>query len=117
MTTTHNITNPAGFRIGAIVFDAARPNAPQAHRTVADDPSESYDLEPGEFLILSYAGYVTIGRPTGRTRRIYNDNCPTIERYEVETYAAADGTIRGRKGDRIAGTSATRSFNYTGCPR
>jgi hypothetical protein len=96
--------------IGATIFDADKPNG-GTYRTVIADPTEAYVLDDGEFLIASYHGYITIGRMTGRTRRIFGDQCPTIERYEVETFATADGVIMGRKADRIPGISAVRSTN------
>lgn len=107
MTTTHTIP----VRIGATVFESDRPNN-SPYRTVMADGSGAYDLDEGEFLVVSYHGYHTIGRLTGRTRRFWNrHDCPTIERFEIETYADADGVIRGRKSDRIAGTCAVRSEN------
>ena len=46
---------------------------------------------------------------TGKTRNFFRGvHCPTMIRYEVETYATEDGVIMGRKGDRISGTSAVR---------
>ena len=57
---------------------------------------------------------VTIGRVTGRTRKFFRIDCPTIERYEVETYATdsthrlGEGVVMGRKADRISGTYAIR---------
>lgn len=83
-----------------------------ALRHVVQDRYDAYDLDPGEFLVESYHGYIAIARLTGRTRRFFGIDCPTIERFEVETYAAADGTIRGRKGQhRLGPTMATRPEN------
>ena len=86
-------------RIGSVVFDAANPNGNGAYRTVAADPTQAFTLDDGEFLIVSHNGYTTIGRLTGRTRRCWGIACPTIERYEVETYATVEGVILGRRGD------------------
>lgn len=107
MTTTHTIP----VRIGATVFESDRPNN-SPYRKVEADRYEAYDLDEGEFLVVSSLGYHTIGRLTGRTRRFWQwHDCPTIERFEIETYADADGVIRGRKSDRIAGTCAIRPEN------
>jgi hypothetical protein len=76
---------------------------------VIADRWEAYELPEGGMLLESWNGYITIGVLTGRTRRFFgNIVCPTIDRYEVETFATADGVIMGRMGDRIAGTSAIR---------
>ena len=99
-------TNP--IRLGATVWDT---NDTARTRTVANDPSGAIVLEEGEFLILSYHGYHTIGRLTGRTRQFWHMACPTIERFEVETYATPEGVIMGRRGERIPGTMAVRAEN------
>jgi hypothetical protein len=92
-------------KIGSTVF---YPEANNQLRKVVGDPWEAYRLEEGEFLLESYQGYMTIGRLTGRTRQIFGIACPTIERFEVETYADDKGVILGRRGDKIPGTLAVR---------
>lgn len=84
---------------------------------VVDDPYAAYDLEDGEFLMESYQGYRTIGRFTGRTRQFWGISCPTIDRYEIETYATEDGVIMGRKAERVIGTAAVRPEYVTASKR
>ena len=111
--TTHTVPanhTAAGIRIGSVVFDPANLNGNGAYRTVVAD-DQAIRLLADEFLILSYAGYLTIGRLTGRTRRCWGIDCPTIERFEVTTFADSDGVIWGDRGDRIPGTSAIRPEN------
>lgn len=114
MTTTTVPTNhtAAGIRIGSVVFNAADPNRnhESAYRSVCADPAY-IKLQADEFCILSYAGYLTIGRLTGRTRKCWGIDCPTIERFEVTTFADSDGVIWGDRGDRIPGTSDIRPEN------
>lgn len=77
------------------------------HRKVSEDTYGAFELAEGEFLLKSYHGYCTIGRLTGRTRQFWGIDCPTVERFEVDTFVR-DGVILGRAGERIAGTSAMR---------
>ena len=78
-------------------------------RRIIGDRWEAYSLEANEVLVESYSGHITIGVMTGKTRNFFRGvHCPTMIRYEVETYATEDGVIMGRKGDRISGTSAVR---------
>ena len=79
-TTTANIE----AEIGATVWSVDDKNQ---RRSVVADLFDAYDLADGEFLIRAWTGYVTIGRFTGRTRKFFRIDRPTIERYEVETYA------------------------------
>ena len=102
------MSNPTTIaRPGAIVWNS---DDTRNTRTVIADRWEAYDLADGEMLVESWNGYLTIAVLTGSTRRFFSDRlaCPTFIRYEIETYATADGVIMGRKGDRIAGTSACR---------
>lgn len=106
-TTTANIE----AEIGATVWSVDDKNQ---RRSVVADLFDAYDLADGEFLIRAWTGYVTIGRFTGRTRKFFRIDCPTIERYEIETYATdsthrhGEGVVMGRKADRISGTYAIR---------
>ena len=105
MSTT---TKPATVRTGSIVFNSA--GASNGYH-VATTPQE-IQLAPGEFVISNRWGYRTIGRLTGRTRRHFGLDCPTIDRFEVETFADEDGVIWGRRSDeRIPGPAATRPEN------
>jgi hypothetical protein len=94
-------------RPDSLIFDPATPNI-SARKVTDTNPGDAIKLEDGEFLVKSHSGYITIGRLTGRTRRIFNMDCPTIERYEIETIADTDGVIWGVKGERISGTLACR---------
>lgn len=98
----------ATVRAGATIWSS---DDPRTIRTVTADPYEAYRLDAGEFLVTSWNGYITIGRLTGRTRRFWGIDCPTIERFEIDTVATADGAIIGVKGTPIAGTYAVRSEN------
>ena len=77
-------------------------------RTVIADRWQAYGLAAGEMLVESHNGYITIGVWTGNTRKFWGVDCPTIARFEVDTFADIDGVLMGRKGVRIAGTSAIR---------
>lgn len=94
-------------RPDTLIFDPATPNI-SARKVTDINPGDAISLEDGEFLVKSHNGYTTIGRLTGRTRHIFNVDCPTIERFEIETIADTDGVIWGVKGDRIPGTLACR---------
>ena len=106
-TTTANIK----AEIGATVWSTDDVNQ---KRTVVADQFDAYDLADDEFLIRAWTGHVTIGRFTGRTRKFFRINCPTIERYRVETFATdsthrhGEGVVMGRKADRFPGTYAIR---------
>jgi len=97
-------------KLGASLFNPAEPAG--LFRTVIGDPFEAYRLADDEFLIETHHGYRTVGRLTGRTRKVFGLNCPTIERFEIETYAE-NGVILGRKSDKIIGTLAVRPENVT----
>ncbi len=58
-----------------------------------------------EFVIGCRLGTRTIGVLTGRTRRIWGMDCPTIKRYQIDT-VVIDGAIWGVRGDPISGTFA-----------
>lgn len=69
----------------------------------------------GMFVIntgTSESPYFTFALLTGRTRRMWGMDCPTIERFIVETVVREgdDGSfaIWGVPGDRIAGTFVCR---------
>lgn len=96
-------------RVGATVFNPADPNAGNLRHVIADT-WEAYRLNDGEFLMETYHGYRTVGRLTGRTRKVFGLDCPTIERFEIETYAE-NGVVLGRKSDKIIGTLAVRPEN------
>jgi len=97
-------------KLGATVFNPSPWNSVLRH--VVGDPFEAYRLADDEFLIETHHGYRTIGRLTGRTRKVFGLDCPTIERFEIETYAE-NGVILGRKSDKIIGTLAVRPENVT----
>lgn len=73
-------------------------------RTVVDTPQE---LRPEDdmFVLECRFGTWTFGRMTGRTRKFYGMDCPTIERFEVDT-VVIDGAIWGTPGASIPGTFA-----------
>jgi hypothetical protein len=98
-------------KINATVWDTEHTGRT---RKVIADVHEAFELDLGEFLISSFQGFITIGRFTGRTRRFWHHACPTIERFEVDTFATTEGVIMGRKGMRLAGTLAIRPEN-TSC--
>jgi hypothetical protein len=95
-------------RVGASVFNPAQPNGPTLR--VIDAPQE---LRPsdGMFVLVSYLGYRTFGRFTGRTRQVWGMACPTIERFKVDTVADPDGSLWGEPGQSITGTMAIRPEN------
>lgn len=100
-TTTHATATP-----GATVWLS---DDTYNTRKVIADHREEYDLPEGAMLIESWNGYRTVGCFTGRTRRFFrNVVCPTIYRYDIETFVTPGGVIMGRIGDRIPGTSAMR---------
>ena len=83
----------------------------------------AYIPDADQFLINTGTSidfpYITFGALTGRTRRMWGMDMPTIERYEVLTVVRdiemPDGTVRpsimGVPGDRITGTFVTRPEN------
>ena len=74
---------------------------------------------PGTFVLntgTSENPWFTFGRLTGRTRRQWGMDMPTIDRFEVETVVLTiDGrpTIMGVPGARIVGTFMTRPENVS----
>jgi methyl coenzyme M reductase gamma subunit len=100
MNTTTN--TPA---INATVWDA---NDTTRTRTVAI--ANDVRLADDEFIIECRYGYRTIGVLTGRTRKFFGIDCPTIERYEIET-TVIDDAIWGVRGAKVPGTFATRPLH------
>jgi len=96
MTTTQATT----VRINSTVWSTTDPNRTQ---TVILCP-EIKLVEP-EFVIECRLGSRTIGVLTGRTRRIWGMDCPTIQRYQIDT-VVIDGAIWGVRGEPIKGTFA-----------
>ena len=106
METTTTTSGPIGpVHLGATVWETGNT---ARFRSVIADAWQAYDLEPGDFLMQTWHGAITIGTFTGSSRKFWGVDCPTLRRYDVETYATDGGQIRGRKGERIAGTSAVR---------
>jgi hypothetical protein len=65
-------------------------------------------LADNEVLIRYYnTGYQFIGRYTGRTRRYWGVDCPTLARYDIDT-VVRDGAIWGVPGAHVPGTWAIR---------
>jgi len=61
--------------------------------------------------------HFSIGRPTGRTAKTWSIDCPTVERFDIDTVVKTDyrigetvypTVIMGARGARIAGTLAYR---------
>jgi len=89
--------------IGALIF---RCNDTGTTRRIV--PAESWDDIPdGWFVTEDAVGYRTYARFTGRTRKFWGLDCPTIDRYDIETIATPDGVIMGVPGERLAGRAAT----------
>lgn len=99
MNTT---TNTNTLKSGTTVWDT---NDTYRTRTVTE--TNDIRLADAEFVIECRYGYRTIGVLTGQTRKFWGMNCPTIERFEIET-TVIDAAIWGVRGARIAGTFAVR---------
>lgn len=80
--------------------------------TVFRDVHGAYLTEGELFLIESAVGEIYMARFTGRTCQRYGLNCPTVERYEIETVADKNGVLFGARGAKVAGTLAVRP-DYT----
>lgn len=109
VSTTIDTSAPL-IKTGALIF---RCNEPSVTRTIV--PTESWDDVPGFdwFVTEDAIGYRTYNVFTGRTRKFWGMDCPTIERWEVETFATEDGVIMGRPLRRLPGTWATRPENVS----
>ena len=88
----------------AQIFQPADPNG--LHLTVV--PIDSWFIVPRDwFVVESPLGTLSFCRFTGRTRRMWGIDFPTVERFTIETVVRtrADGVdaIFGVAGDRIPG--------------
>lgn len=83
-------------------------------RNVVATPTELLP-DPGMFVMVSFTGYRTFGRLTGRTTQRWGMIVPTVERYDIETVVIEreDGVsaIYGIPGKRLKGTFVTRPEN------
>lgn len=73
---------------------------------------ESWDIVPeGTFVVEDAVGYRTYCVLTGRTRKFWGIDCPTIDRFEITTTVGDLGngpTVIGVPGARMPGTWAIR---------
>lgn len=98
--------------IGATTWRTDAPNLTRQYRRVVRP--ESWDLLPAGWFVLECGLETrTYGHLTGRTRRQWGMDCPTIERFEIATVVRdlkCDGNhaIYGEPGERIPGTWAIR---------
>ncbi len=91
------------IRVGALVWNTTDTNDT---RTVIR--GDALRLAEGEIVMESEnTGYLTIGVLTGRTRKFWGMDCPTIQRYEIDT-VVINGAIWGVRGTPISGTFAVR---------
>lgn len=71
---------------------------------VIDTPQE-LRAAPGMFVIkFENTGVRQFGRLTGRTTYRDGFNCPTVERFDIDTVADEDGALWGDPGQRLLGT-------------
>lgn len=69
---------------------------------------QGYVLDQGWLVLESWTGYRTIAVPTGRTRKFWGVDCPTFDRYDIDT-VVRNGIIYGvRSAHRYHGTVAVR---------
>lgn len=100
MTPT-NITSPV--RIDTTVWSTTNVN--QIARVAYD---QAIILEDGEFLVrFLNTGAQFIARFNDRTRVFFGIDCPTFDRFTIDT-VVRDGALWGVRGERIAGTWAVR---------
>jgi hypothetical protein len=91
-------------RIGVTAFNAAA--RPDRFRKVIQAPQELVVPE-GFFVMEDAIGFRTFGKMTGRTRKIWGQDCPTIQRFSIDT-VVIDGAIWGVVGVALTGRFAVR---------
>lgn len=76
---------------------------------IGDPESWDQDVTPSMFVMVSEnTGCRQYALFTGRTARIFGLDCPTVERFEIDTVATTGGAIMAQVGARIPGTFAVR---------
>lgn len=78
------------------------------HRTVADRDGmlrQGIRLADDEFVVIcGRTGVRTIARLNGRTRRMWDMNMLSVDRWDIDTIADDQGVIWGVRGAKIPGT-------------
>jgi hypothetical protein len=106
-TTSEGNAMGSTVRVSTLIFDTTKPN--RTH-DVVPNLYDTFVLEPGQFVACSRIGVYSICELTGRTRKFFGLDCPTVHRFEVDTVVMA-GAIVGVPGRLQAGTFATRPEN------
>lgn len=92
---------------GKLIFNTE--DAGKSTRVIVTPHSADRLPDLAWFVVESdFTGARTYCRATGRTRKCWGIDCPTIERYEIETIADDEGVIWGVPGARIPGIWAGR---------
>jgi hypothetical protein len=115
-TTITLDTSAALIKTGALIF---RCNEPSVTRTIVRP--ESWDMLPSAdwFVTEDANGYRTYNVFTGRTRKFWGMDCPTVERWEIDTVVVENfrgtglSSIVGVPLRRMPGTWATRPENVS----